>query len=197
MKFCSQCQAEITWKIPAGDNRHRFVCEPCDLIFYKNPRIVAGTLPVFENKILLCRRAIEPRRGFWTLPAGFMENGESTEQGALRETWEEAQAEVVLGPLYSVISVPHINQVHMFFLAKMNTAQFAAGDESLEVALFDPKDIPWNELAFPTIVETLERYIKEAQIITSGELNVTHVLDIPPHKAMNPAMLIPKVQPKD
>lgn len=159
MKYCSQCRADITWAIPVGDNRHRHMCTSCDIVFYDNPRIVAGTLPTYQGKILLCKRAISPRKGYWTLPAGFMENGESTEQAALRETLEEANANVMLNGLYSVITVPHISQVHMFFLAKMPTPEYSSGEESLEVELFSPEDIPWDEIAFPTVTETLRLFL--------------------------------------
>tara|TARA_B100001245_G_scaffold21805_2_gene14285 strand:+ start:16838 stop:17386 length:549 start_codon:yes stop_codon:yes gene_type:complete len=176
VKYCSHCQAGIEWKIPAGDNRHRHVCSSCNTIFYDNPRMVAGTLPVHEGHILLCKRAIEPRKGYWTLPAGFMENGESTEEGALRETWEEAKARVELKNLLTMITVPHISQVHIFFLADLPAPEFAAGEESLEVALFHPDDIPWDEIAFPTVTETLKRYL-------AGERE-TQVFDIRPEQAL-------------
>ncbi|MCD8523912.1 MAG: NUDIX hydrolase [Saccharospirillaceae bacterium] len=179
MKYCSQCASEMSFTIPAGDNRPRFVCSACHTIFYQNPRIVAGTLPIHNGQVLLCRRAIEPRRGFWTLPAGFMENGESTEQAALRETWEEARAHVELQSLFSMITVPHIDQVHIFFLAVLPHAEFGAGEESLEVALFKEEDIPWQELAFPTVSQTLKRYFAEpANPLT------THVFDIRPPQAV-------------
>ena len=177
MKYCSHCRAEVTFDIPDGDNRHRHICRNCDTIFYENPRIVAGTLPVLDGRILLCKRAISPRKGYWTLPAGFMENGESTEQAALRETWEEAEARPVLGNLYSMITVPHINQVHIFFLADMQVPELSAGPESLEVALFTPAEIPWDEIAFPTVSETLKRFINGA----TGP----HVFDIRPDQALH------------
>lgn len=177
MKYCSLCQSDIEWKIPAGDNRHRHVCSSCDTIFYDNPRMVAGTLPVYEGRILLCKRAIEPRLGYWTLPAGFMENGESTEEGALRETWEEAKAKVEIKQLFSMIAVPHISQVHIFFLADLPLPEFDAGEESLEVALFHPDDIPWDEIAFPTVSETLKRYL-------AGQTG-TQVFDIRPEQALH------------
>lgn len=173
MKYCSHCATELEFRIPDGDNRERHICPACRTIFYQNPRIVAGTLPVFEGQVLLCRRAIEPRKGFWTLPAGFMENGESTEQAALRETWEEAMARVTLKSLFSMITVPRIDQVHIFFLAEMDKAEFAAGEESLEVALFREEDIPWRELAFPTVSQTLRRYFADRSL---GQ--AAHVFDI-------------------
>lgn len=173
MKYCSHCATELEFRIPDGDNRERHICPACRTIFYQNPRIVAGTLPVFEGQVLLCRRAIEPRKGFWTLPAGFMENGESTEQAALRETWEEAMARVTLKSLFSMITVPRIDQVHIFFLAEMDKAEFAAGEESLEVALFREEDIPWRELAFPTVSQTLKRYFADR-----SHDQTAHVFDI-------------------
>ncbi len=158
MKFCSQCGEAVSEKIPLGDNRLRFVCGHCETIHYQNPRIVAGCLPVYREQVLLCRRAIEPRRGFWTLPAGFMENGETTEQAALRETLEEANARVHSQELYMLFNLPHINQVYMFFRAELADLDFSAGEESLEVRLFDEPEIPWTELAFPTVGKTLKQY---------------------------------------
>ena len=161
MKFCSQCGSPVTQRIPTGDNRLRFVCPQCQTIHYQNPRIIAGCLPVWEQQVLLCRRAIEPRRGFWTLPAGFMENGETLEQAAARETLEEACARVQGLQLYTLFDLPHINQVYMLFRAELVDLDFAAGEESLEVRLFDEQDIPWSELAFPTIGRTLECYFAD------------------------------------
>jgi ADP-ribose pyrophosphatase YjhB (NUDIX family) len=131
------------------------------VIHYFNPRNVVGCIPVFGNQILLCRRAIEPRYGYWTLPAGFMELGESTSAGAARETHEEAGAIVEIGPLYSLLNVPHAEQVHLFYLANMTSPEFHAGKESLEVALFHEQDIPWNEIAFPTVKQTLEWFFAD------------------------------------
>ena len=168
MKFCSNCASPLTIKIPADDSRERHVCESCGSIHYQNPRNVVGTIPVYENQVLLCRRAIEPRHGFWTLPAGFMELGESTSAGAARETLEEAGATVEVGPLYSLLNVPLAEQVHLFYLAKMATPDFFAGEESLEVALFQEHEIPWDELAFPTVKQTLEWYFADR---TAGRLD--------------------------
>ena len=148
-------------KIPADDSRERHVCESCGIVHYFNPRNVVGSIPVFGNQILLCRRAIEPRHGYWTLPAGFMELGESTSAGAARETQEEAGAIVEIGPLYSLLNVPHAEQVHLFYLATMTSAEFQAGEESLEVALFSEQDIPWHEIAFPTVKQTLEWFFAD------------------------------------
>ena len=175
MKFCSHCASPLTIKIPADDSRQRHVCEVCGSIHYQNPRNVVGSIPVFGEQVLLCRRAIEPRYGYWTLPAGFMELGESTAHGAARETLEEAGAAVEIGPLYSLLNVPHAEQVHLFYLATMNTPKFSAGEESLEVALFHEHEIPWNDLAFPTVKQTLEWFFADraAGKFTPGqELNV-------------------------
>lgn len=161
MKYCSNCSKPVVQKIPEGDNRLRFVCEHCDSIFYENPKIVVGCLPIWQEKVLLCKRAIEPRKGFWTLPAGFMENGETTAHGAARETQEEACAEVNISSLYRLYDLPYINQVYMFYLANMVTPEFAAGDESLDVGLYDENDIPWDDLAFPVIADVLKDYFAE------------------------------------
>ena len=161
MKFCSQCGGPVEQRIPQGDNRLRYVCPQCQTIHYQNPRIVAGCLPVWGEQVLLCRRAIEPRYNTWTLPAGFMENGETTEQAAVRETLEEACARVRDLQLYTMIDVPHIHQVHLFFRAELLDLDFAAGDESLEVQLFTEQEIPWSELAFPTVGRTLECFFAD------------------------------------
>ncbi len=163
MKFCSECGGQLTNKIPEGDDRQRHVCVDCDFIHYQNPKIIAGCLPIFGNKVLLCKRAIEPRHGYWTLPAGFMENGESLEQGALRESWEEARAKITLDNLYTIISLPEINQVYMLFKGKLDNLDFSAGTESLEVKLFSEEEIPWDDLAFPTIKKTLRHYFSDRQ----------------------------------
>ena len=173
MKYCSQCASELVITVPDGDNRERHVCPSCETIFYQNPRIVAGTIPVHRGQVLLCRRAIEPRRGFWKLPAGFMENGESTEEAALREPREEALADVSIRSLFSVITVPHIDQVHIFFLAHLEQPDFGIGEESLEVRLFSPDDIPWDEMAFPTVNETLNLWLNND---SAGQ--PAHVFDI-------------------
>jgi ADP-ribose pyrophosphatase YjhB (NUDIX family) len=163
MKFCSQCGNPVIQRIPEGDSRLRYVCEHCHTIHYQNPNIVAGCLPVWGEQVLLCRRAIEPRLGYWTLPAGFMENGETIEQAARRETVEEACATVGDLSLYMLIDVPHISQVHVFYRADLADLDFAAGIESLEVQLFDEADIPWSELAFHTVRRTLECFFADRQ----------------------------------
>ncbi|HLR17321.1 MAG TPA: NUDIX hydrolase [Alcanivoracaceae bacterium] len=164
MNFCSQCGSDqLAFSIPQGDTSPRYWCQQCATIHYQNPRNVVGTLPVWEGKILLCRRAIAPRYGTWTLPAGYMENGETLQEGAIRETWEEACATVQLSDLYTVFNIAHIYQVHVFFLAEMVNENFAAGEESLEVELFHPKDIPWDEISFPSVKRTLKFYLKDRQ----------------------------------
>ncbi len=161
MKFCSKCGAGVSLRIPADDNRERFVCDDCEHIHYINPRIVAGCLVTEGQRVLLCRRAIEPRKGYWTLPAGFMENGETPEEGAARETLEEASCSVVATELYTLFSLPHISQVYMFFRAELAGGSFAAGPESLEVDLFEERDIPWDDLAFPVVGKTLKHYYRD------------------------------------
>lgn len=162
MKFCSSCgSAEITLTIPEGDNRPRFVCISCQEIFYHNPKIVAGCIAEWQSKILMCQRAIEPRYGKWTLPAGFMENEETTLEAAARETYEEATAKVANLSLYSMYNLPHINQVYVMFRGELVEGQASPGAESLEVALMDETDIPWNELAFPIMKESLELYFED------------------------------------
>ena len=164
MKFCSECAHPVTLLIPEGDNRERPVCHNCGTIHYINPRIIAGTLPVYQGKILLCKRAIEPRAGKWTLPAGFMEQGETLSEGAERETEEEAGITVKAGPMLASISVPHISQVHIFFLAHMTSPDHAdRTSESTDVGLFAPEDIPWDEIAFPTVSKTLKHYLKDIE----------------------------------
>ena len=162
MKFCSECgSARIVYKVPERDNLPRFVCEDCHIIHYQNPKIVTGCLPVWEDKVLLCKRAIEPRYGLWTLPAGFMENNETVEQAAIRETWEEAKANVEPLSLYVILSLPHISQVYMMFRTKLRDLKFAPGIESLDVQLFSQNEIPWDELAFPVIQRTLTYYFQD------------------------------------
>lgn len=161
MNFCSECGHPVRVGIPDDDNRPRHICDNCHTIHYQNPKIVAGTVPVYQDKVLLCKRAIEPRVGYWTLPAGFMENEETTADAAARETWEEAQAQVDIRHLYMLIDTTAISQVYMMFLADMPEPVFGAGPESLEVELFSEDEIPWDELAFPTIEKTLRQYFSD------------------------------------
>jgi len=172
MNYCPSCGSSIALLVPADDTRLRHVCSQCKEVHYRNPRNVVGTIPIWENQVLLCRRAIEPRHGYWTLPAGFLEIGESTAHGAIRETMEEAGAEVEIQSLYSLLNVVHVEQVHLFYLAQMRTPQFAAGTESLEVALFTEENIPWTELAFPTVKQTLQWYFADARAGHLGDLGV-------------------------
>jgi ADP-ribose pyrophosphatase YjhB (NUDIX family) len=165
MKFCSHCgSAALDWRIPEGDTLPRYVCANCGTIHYQNPKTVVGCLPESDGRVLLCKRAIEPRRGLWTLPAGFLENGETIEAGALRETAEEARARVEIGALYTVISLPDINQVYMMFRARLLDLDFGPGPESLEVELFAEDDIPWGDIAFRTIARTLRNYFLDRKL---------------------------------
>ena len=178
MNYCSECGASVTLKIPANDDRPRFVCDSCNTIHYQNPKIVAGALPVWGEQVLLCRRAINPRYGLWTLPAGFMENGETTEQAAARETREEANALVENLQLYTVVSLPHISQVYMMYRAQLPAADaFSAGTESLETRLFHEDEIPWNELAFHVVRKTLECFFQDRR---KGSFGVHNLAFFPP-----------------
>jgi ADP-ribose pyrophosphatase YjhB (NUDIX family) len=161
MKYCSNCGSEVVRRTPPGDTLARWVCDACGEIHYQNPKLVVGTVPEHRGRLLLCRRAIEPRYGYWTLPAGFMENDETTGQAALRETLEEAGAAVELGAPFTLISVPRVNQVHLFYLARVNALDFKAGEESLEVALFEEAAIPWKEIAFRTVATTLRHWFAD------------------------------------
>ncbi len=163
-------------RVPAGDSQPRHVCEACGTVHYRNPLLVAGTLPVWEDRVLLCRRAIEPRLGLWTLPAGFMENLETVAQAALRETDEEAGTEVALQDMFTVISVPHISQVHVIFRAQILKPEFRPGQESLEVSLFREEDIPWEQIAFRSIGITLRHFFADRR---TGRFRL-HTDEIPP-----------------
>jgi ADP-ribose pyrophosphatase YjhB (NUDIX family) len=161
MKFCANCGAAVVQRVPPGDTLTRWVCEHCGEIHYQNPKLVVGTVPEHEGKVLLCRRAIEPRYGYWTLPAGFMENDETTAQAALRETLEEAGAAVELQEPFTLISVPRVNQVHLFYRARLHSMEFKPGEETLEVALVEEAAMPWQELAFRTVAYTLKRWFED------------------------------------
>ena len=173
MKYCSQCRADIKVTVPAGDNRERYTCPTCESIFYENPNIITGSIPVFGNKIMLAKRSIEPRSGLWTLPAGFMENGETTSQGAWRETQEETLAQVEIQSLFCVCNVPHINQVHLFYLANMVNDTFGPTSESSEVALFSEADIPWQDIAFATVSQTLKKFFQDRK---QGKFQLHHIV---------------------
>ena len=161
MKFCSHCGSSVNKRIPEGDDRPRYICDSCNTIHYQNPRIIVGTVPASGDKVLLCRRAIEPRKGFWTVPAGFMENGETTLEGAVRETWEEALAKVTDETLYRMFDLPYINQVYIFYRATLANEDFGPGPESLDVKLFSEQDIPWDEIAFPVVTEVLREFFED------------------------------------
>ena len=164
IQHCRVCGAPTAYRVPADDNRERAVCSACGEIHYENPLNVVGTLPMWGDQVLLCRRAIEPRRGFWTLPAGFMELGESTADGALRETVEEAGAKVEMQALFSVISVVRVGQVHLFYRARMLDTSLDPGPESLEARLFREDEVPWDELAFRTVRQTLEWFFEDRRL---------------------------------
>ena len=168
LKFCSNCAAPVSSCTPPGDNKPRYVCNNCGEIHYQNPKLVVGCVPEWEGRLLLCRRAIEPRYGYWTLPAGFMENDETAGGGAMRETLEEAGARVELGEPFTLLSVPHVNQVHLFYRAALIDLNFAPGEESLEVALFEENAIPWKEIAFRTVGFTLKQWFADRKHGTQG-----------------------------
>jgi ADP-ribose pyrophosphatase YjhB (NUDIX family) len=161
LKYCSRCGADLSYRIPEGDDRPRFICDNCKTVHYENPKMVVGCIPVLEESILFCRRAIEPRYGKWTLPAGFLEKGETVEAGAIRETSEEAGARVEGLKPFALYNLTFIGQVYLMFRGRMMDAQFLAGDESLEVKLFREDEVPWDDLAFPVIRETLRLYFAD------------------------------------
>jgi ADP-ribose pyrophosphatase YjhB (NUDIX family) len=175
INYCSHCGSKkLVQKVPEGDTKIRVVCENCQLIHYQNPKIITGCLPIWKDQILLCKRAIEPRYGLWTLPAGFMENEETLEQAAIRETWEEANAKVEQLQLYVVMSLPRIHQVYMMFLAQLRDLTYAPGTESLDVQLFRQDEIPWEELAFQSIHRTLTYYFQD----NTNEPKSVHVTEL-------------------
>ena len=174
MKYCSLCGSELRVGIPQGDNRPRHICDHCSTVHYTNPKIVAGCIAHWDDRVLMCRRAIEPRHGLWTVPAGFMENGEATYQAAMRETIEEANARVEIEDLYVTVNLPHINQVYMLFRGRLLDLDFSPGDESLEAVLMDEQEIPWRQIAFPTVTEALKLYFADC---TAGSFPV-RMLDI-------------------
>jgi len=176
INFCRACGSTVRIRLPDdGDQHLRAVCEGCATVHYENPLNVVGTLPYWGDQVLLCKRNIEPRKGKWTLPAGFMELNETTAEGAARETMEEAGAEFALEPLYTVLNVVHAGQVHFFYRARLTSKQFAPGPETMEARLFSESEIPWEEIAFRTVRETLERFFSDRR---SGTFPV-HSVDIP------------------
>jgi ADP-ribose pyrophosphatase YjhB (NUDIX family) len=176
VKFCSNCAAPVVKRVPPGDSLPRWVCDACGEIHYQNPRLVVGALPEWEGRLLLCRRAIEPRYGYWTLPAGFMENDETAAQAALRETLEEAGAHIELLAPFSMISVPYVNQVHLFYRARLLDLEFNPGEESLEVALVEEAQVPWKDIAFRTVGLTLKHWYADRKAGSFG----FHAEDIAP-----------------
>ncbi|MEZ5498788.1 MAG: NUDIX hydrolase [Steroidobacteraceae bacterium] len=161
MKFCSNCAGPLEQRIPEGDNALRFVCDSCGSIHYQNPKLVVGCVPEHNGRLLLCRRAIEPRHGYWTVPAGFMENGETLQQAAARESLEEAEAVVEIGSLLAIAHVTQAHQVHVFFRAHLVDGRYGVGVESLESRLFTAEEIPWVDLAFPSTEYALRRYLED------------------------------------
>jgi len=161
LKYCSNCGSDqIKFIIPAGDNYKRFVCDNCHSIHYNNPRVIVGCLPIYDQKIVICKRAIEPCKGKWNLPAGFMENGERAEEGALRELKEETGLDGDIIKLHCIYSIPHVNQVYIIFLTRITNWTADPGTESLEVRLFDQSEIPWGEIGFTSSVFAIEKYME-------------------------------------
>ena len=164
MKYCSDCgSSKIEFKTPQGDNIKRYCCPDCNNVFYTNPNMIVGAICIRDNKILLAKRNIQPRKGLWTLPAGFMENAETLKVGALRETMEETMSEASVVMPYTMFSLPHINQVHLFYLADLLDDNFGPTSESMEVKLFSEDEIPWDEIAFPTVERTLKLYLEDVR----------------------------------
>lgn len=161
MKYCSKCGSPVVLRVPEGDTVARHVCAQCGEIHYLNPKVVVGCVPRWGEEVLLCRRAIEPRHGLWTLPAGFLENDETTLEGAVRETLEEASARVRVADLYTLFNLPNINQVYLMFLADLIEPDYGPGPESLEVALYREQDIPWEQIAFPVVEQTLKLFFED------------------------------------
>ena len=175
IKHCKNCGTAVVYRLPDdGDHRERAVCPACVTVHYENPLNVVGTVPYLDERVLLCKRNIEPRKGKWTLPAGFMELEETTSEGAARETDEEAGAQIEMGELFSILSVPRVGQVHMFYRARLLSTEFNPGHETMEAKLFSEEEIPWDEIAFRTVRVTLERYFSDRRL---GRYSV-HAVDI-------------------
>ena len=169
MNYCSHCGSDqLVFEIPKEDNRPRFCCRNCDTIHYSNPKMVVGCLPYFEERILLCRRAIEPRKGYWGLPAGYLENKEAVEAGALRETFEEAGIQVELERMHCIYSIPRISQVYIFFLARMTSPEILIGPETMEAKLYQPEEIPYDKIAFPSSVFAIKKYFQDLKTGFNG-----------------------------
>jgi ADP-ribose pyrophosphatase YjhB (NUDIX family) len=161
ISFCPNCGKDVQVATPSGDNKLRYVCTSCAAVLYENPKLVVGCVTEYEGKILLCKRAIEPRLGYWTVPAGFMELGETLQQAAARETHEEACARVTLGSMLAVVDVVHAGQVHVFFRGTLDNGEYATGDESLDARLYAPDEIPWDEIAFPSGMIALKQFLAQ------------------------------------
>lgn len=177
MNYCSHCGGSVKFDVPLGDDRFRYICDACQTIYYENPKMVVGCIPEWENEILLCRRAIEPRYGMWTLPAGFLENGETVSEGAMRETYEEAGTRVEIIAPYMMLNLSFVSQIYFMFRARMLNLDYAPGKESLDVRLFKEEDIPWQDIAFSSIRETLKHYFNDR---TRGGKFSFHIRDIVP-----------------
>ena len=161
MKFCSHCGQSVVLRSLDGDHLPRYVCGACGIVHYENPKLIVGCVPEYDGRILLCRRAIEPRHGYWTIPAGFMENDETTQEGARRESMEEALADVEIGSLLAVVHVLHANQVHVMFRARLPEPRFGVGAESLEVMLVSESEVPWQDIAFRSVDFALRKYFDD------------------------------------
>ena len=161
MNFCSNCGNQVTFKAVKGDNLPRYVCDHCETIHYQNPKIVTGALPIWEDQVLLCKRGISPRKGFWNVPGGYLENGETVEEGAVREVFEETTSRVSIIGLHTLYSIPKLNQVYMHFLADLKDLDFKPTEESLEVQLFSESDIPWKQMAFTSSTFTLKKFFED------------------------------------
>ena len=172
MKFCSSCGSTVSYRVPKDDNRERAICDSCGLVHYRNPLVVVGCVAEHDGKILLCKRAIEPRYGYWTVPAGFMELGETVAGGAARETLEEALATIELGHLFAMVDVVDAGQVHLFYTGKL-VGDYGVGEESLESALFSEDEIPWDEIAFHSGKYALRMYFEDR-----GENNGVHIHEL-------------------
>ena len=183
MKFCSECGQPVALKVPAGDHLPRHVCPSCGTIHYRNPKVIVGCVPEWsDGRIVMCRRAIEPRLGLWTFPAGFLELGETSGQGAAREAMEEAQADVEIGELFVVINVPYVSQVYMIHRARLKRAELAPTVESSEVVLMHEREIPWDEIAFPTILHSLRCFYADRAAGRSGHIHTLDLIARPPRR---------------
>lgn len=161
MKYCSNCGKRVVRRVPYGDQHPRHICDHCQTVHYENPKVVVGCIAEWSGRILMCRRAIEPRMGFWTIPAGFLEINESSVEAAIRESEEETGTHIRIEGLYSIFDIPEIHQVYLIYRGQLKRPQFNPGSESLEVRLFRPEDIPWGELTYPAVGDILRQYIEE------------------------------------